>query len=256
MAKVCNVTSNSSLAPLIQNFEEGLDEGYQYQGCLDTGRTGSYTYADSEEEDQTIHEAYVEFGDADPVSAIAKHLDDNLKFQLATFTTPNKNDPEYSKCPVPYVEGLENPPVPFDEGKIYTDLVSEVQKIAEGQGSSYNICDDDYSPALSNVVDKVVKQAEFTYQISLAPYESVYKVFVVDNFGVESQVGPTDYEIINSSLIKLSKEVMGDGENVSSIRVQIWRDLIAKKEYDLRGPASTEGIQENIRGRRGNGSRK
>ena len=78
----------------------------------------------------------------------------------------------------------------------------------------------------------------------------------MDNFGVESQVGPTDYEIINSSLIKLSKEVMGDGENVSSIRVQIWRDLIAKKEYDLRGPASTEGIQENIRGRRGNGSRK
>ncbi|MAF91051.1 MAG: hypothetical protein CL674_07225 [Bdellovibrionaceae bacterium] len=157
---------------------------------------------------------------------------------FASFVTPPENSQAFAKCEEEAASyNPEDPNYnPFAEGALYSELMTA---LGNDKASTYSVCEENYVAAFQEIVDRVVAEAEFSYKISLAEYENVYKVFLVDQSGSETELMPYMY-FVKAGLINIEPAYYYLlTEKVSSIRVQIYRDLQAKEELG-RVPASAE----------------
>lgn len=175
---------------------------------------------------------------ADIKNAIQVKLGTLEGINFASFVTPPKTSAAFQKCEEEAASyNPEDPNYnPFAEGTLYTDLMDS---LGQDKASTYSVCEENYVAAFQEIVDRVVAEAEFSYKISLAEYENVYKVFLVDQAGHENELKPYMY-FVKAGLINIEPayyHLLTD--KISSIRVQIYRDLQAREEL-LRVPASEE----------------
>lgn len=157
---------------------------------------------------------------------------------FASFVTPPENSDAFAKCEAEAASyNPEDPNYnPFSEGRLYSDLMTA---LGNDKASTYSVCEENYVAAFQEIVDRVVAEAEFSYKISLAEYENVYKVFLVEKSGAETELKPHMY-FVKAGLINIEPAYYYLlSEKISSIRVQIYRDLQAKEELE-RIPASAE----------------
>jgi hypothetical protein len=211
-----------SVAHCADLASEANNEGGEFTFSCNAEYTGQFTISVWDQQNVTEQLKYVPNGN---VSILAEHLKNKLgQFQLASFTTPSPEDPEYANC-------VSSNPEAFSPGATFEQLVSAINDGEnESLASSFSICEEDYSPALRSVVDKVIAQAEYSYRLDLSFNESIYKVYLVDKNGAKSFVGPDKYFVNNGLIHFKDKSLIHD--NISSISIQIWRDLLVQEVPD------------------------
>lgn len=220
----CNSSSlfDDSVAQCSNLAAEANNDGGEFTFSCNSEYTGQFSISVWDQQNVTEQLKYVPNGE---VNLIAEHLKNKLgQFQLASFTTPSPEDPDYATC-------VSSNPEAFSTGTTFEQLVDAINDgQEESLASSFSICENDYSPALRSVVDKVIAQAEYSYRLNLNFNESIYKVYLVDKSGAKSFVSPDKYFVSNGLIHFRDKSLISD--NVSSISVQIWRDLLVQEVPD------------------------
>ena len=157
---------------------------------------------------------------------------------FAAFITPSRNTPSFADCEIEARKyNPEDPDYnPFQPGELYARLM---ESIGTARAATYSVCANDYRPAFEEIVQRIIDSADYSYRIQLAEYENVYKVFLVDQQGKERELQPYMY-FVSQGLLKIEPAYYNlIDESLQSIRVQIYRNLVAKKELEAtRSPAS------------------
>lgn len=232
---VCNTDDRvSTLLNSCPDIATKIDLNKEHSFSCGTNITGTYQLPQN---DIVNFQETVKFVPTGTVSEIAQNMKDKLRnFQYANFVIPS--DLEIPASASNHSCFGSNPGA-FSHGTKFMDLADELNN---GQDSpiaaNYSICDSDYSPAVQSVVDRAIAQAEYSYRFELAYNETVYKVFIVDNAGVSTFVAPNKYTVGNGLIKFLDRTLIN--ENTSSIKIQIWRDLIMEDPGSSPKVASVE----------------
>ncbi|MFK8137569.1 MAG: hypothetical protein AB8E15_04330 [Bdellovibrionales bacterium] len=235
IVKTCNLSEHapkenlcgdaSKLANLIDTNCSGNFDGFDTSEDISSSNSceivGKYTKQNNIDEDRSISKAIIpnDFSSEN----IANHLKAKFgnNYYLASFTTPDTN-----------VEGVNidecvgDNPQAFEFGSSFVDIESIINRDnSVPLAKNFSVCENDYSPAMELVVNKILSEVQFSYKLNFEFNERIYKVFLINSNGEEILADTSDYEYANGILKFVNKTLIDD--DTYRIRVVLWRDLLA-----------------------------